>query len=113
MAERAKALASAALALGMGLLCFSSQGFAQVNPYRLYQPTYLAPAWGYVQDPYGLHGAAAVIQAQGQLMKDQQEAFLKREEVRKARLELHRKQLEQWLWERDHLPTAEDERERA
>jgi hypothetical protein len=71
---------------------------------------YYAPAF----DPYGgyLRGAAAVIRAQGRLMKDQQEAFLTKEQVKSAKLDNRRKEIEQWLWERETLPTLEDERQR-
>jgi hypothetical protein len=105
------ARASAGPLGGLAFLGLTAPGLAQ-NPYAAYRPVYLAPWAGYFSDPYGLHGAADVIRAQGQLMKDQQDAYLKREQVRQARIDTHRKQLEQWLWERDHLPTVEDERER-
>ncbi len=98
---------AAVLLLGAGNACAQL-----VNPYQNYVPVYLYPHYGYISDPYGLHGAADVVRAQGQLMKDQQEAYLKREEVRRSRIQTHRAQLEEWLWERDNLPTLEDERER-
>lgn len=56
---------------------------------------------------------AAVIRAQGQFMLDNQKALLMREEVRAKRMENRRKQLEQWMWERENLPTLQDEREKA
>ncbi len=60
-----------------------------------------------------LMGQAAIIRAQGQFMIDNQRAILLQEEVKAKRLENRRKRLEQWLWERDNLPTAVDERLRA
>src|SRR5262249_7470356 len=60
-----------------------------------------------------LHGAADVIRSEGQFMINQQQAFLMREEYRKRRLERRRLELQQWLWERENLPTVEDERERT
>src|SRR5262249_7623646 len=37
---------------------------------------------------------------------------LKREQVRSARIDNRRKELEQFLWEREHMPTSEDDRQR-
>src|SRR5262249_932313 len=54
----------------------------------------------------------AVIQAQGQIMESQQKAFLDKEKVRSARLDNRKKELEQFLWEREHMPTTEDDRQR-
>jgi hypothetical protein len=92
----------------------ASPAFAQGNitttPFSPGFSPYYYP--GYT-DLYALNGAANVINAQGQLMVNQQEAFLKREQVRKARIEVRRAELEQFLWEREHMPTAEDDRQRA
>jgi hypothetical protein len=54
-----------------------------------------------------------LIRAQGQFMIDNQKAQLMQQEVRAKKMENRRAQLEQWMWERDNLPTANDERERA
>jgi len=71
--------------------------------------------WGYSWDPYGgyLHGAAAVINAQGQYAINFQQGRLVKEQVRSAKIDNRRKEIEQWLWERENLPTTEDERVRA
>jgi hypothetical protein len=101
--------------LALAVLCGSaSPARAQrvANPYAMFGPTFVSPYWGYSYDPYGLHGAADVIRAQGQLMMNQQQAFLMKEQVRSARLDNRRKDLEQWLWERENLPTPEDDRAR-
>ncbi|HLJ95028.1 MAG TPA: hypothetical protein VKU02_17765 [Gemmataceae bacterium] len=93
----------------LGPFCTSSR--AQVpGPYSTYGPAYQA----YGHDPYGgyLHGAADVIRAQGQFLVQTQEAYLKYQEFRSAKIDVRRKQLEQWLWERENLPTAEDDRRR-
>lgn len=86
------------------------------NPYEIYnRPAYpqvqrinlqFNPAGGY------LEGIASIIQAQGQFALDQQQALLEREKVVAARLNNRRQRLEQWLWERENLPTLEDDRER-
>ncbi|MFL5341528.1 MAG: hypothetical protein ACJ8F7_15390, partial [Gemmataceae bacterium] len=62
-------------------------------------------------DPWGLHGAAAVIAAQGQYAKDIMTAAKIREEARQAQVETRRKKDELYLWEREHMPTTEDERQ--
>src|SRR5262249_13220340 len=54
-----------------------------------------------------------VIRAQGQFMLDHQHSLLIAEQVRTAKIENRKKELEQWLWERENLPTAQDERERV
>jgi hypothetical protein len=78
------------------------------SPYPYY------PGFGYY-DPYGgyLSGAADVINAQGQFMISTQQAYLQREQVRQARIDSRRKSFDEYLYEREHRPTLEDERERA
>jgi hypothetical protein len=73
------------------------------------------PYTRYYGDPYGgyMHGVADVIRSQGQFMIDRQQSLLVREEVRSKKLEYRKKELEQWLWERQNMPTLEDERERS
>src|SRR5262249_13768739 len=67
--------------------------------------------WYSYPDPYRgyLSGAADVINAQGRFAVSQQEALYKREQVRQARMDTRRKIWEQWLWERQHRPTPNDE----
>src|SRR5262249_32515590 len=67
--------------------------------------------WYSYPDPYRgyLSGAADVINAQGRFAVSQQEALYKREQVRQARMDTRRKIWEQWLWERQHRPTLNDE----
>src|SRR5688572_17915634 len=103
---------------GLVLLSCASFGHAQnvitSTPYTTYAPVFPSPYWGYSADPYGgyLHGAAAVIQSQGRFLIDRQQANLMKQQVRAAKLDNRRRELEQWLWERQTLPTLEDERER-
>jgi len=56
---------------------------------------------------------ADIIRAQGQFMIDNQRAQLLQQEVRVKKMETRRKQLEEWMWQRDNLPTMNDERARA
>jgi len=77
-----------------------------VLPTNAYWPQYNGPYGGY------LSGAADVINAQGQMMVDQQQAFLMREQVRQAKVDTRRKNFDEYLYERAVAPTAEDDRER-
>jgi hypothetical protein len=58
-----------------------------------------------------LHGAASVIDAQGQFLKAEEGANLLREQVRAARLDNRRRVLDQYLYERANTPTLEEQRE--
>jgi hypothetical protein len=79
----------------------------------LYANPYSGSGYGY--DPYGgfLRGSAEVIKAQGTFAQDQQKALLTREQIQSERVANRRKLVEQYLYERDKLPTPEDERERT
>jgi hypothetical protein len=59
-----------------------------------------------------MSGAADVINAQGQMMVSQQQAFLMKEQVRSSKIDNRRKALDESLYERAVTPTMEDERER-
>ncbi len=82
------------------------------NPYATFTSVTPAPYWGYSGYPWSISPAADIIRAQGQLLLDVQQAYLMREQVKQLKFETRRKQLEQWLWERENLPTTEDERQR-
>jgi hypothetical protein len=73
-----------------------------VNPYAI---QYNGPVGGY------LSGASDVIGAQGQMMKDQQQAFLQREQVRQAKIDTRRKNFDETNYERANTPTLDEERE--
>jgi hypothetical protein len=73
------------------------------NPYASYQ----GPAGGY------LSGGADVINAQGNYMVSEQQAYQMREQTRQAKMDTRRKQFDENLYERAAAPTPEDERERA
>jgi hypothetical protein len=79
----------------------SGYGF---NPYFPY----------YYQDPLNgyLTGGAAVIGAQGQFMIARQQAALLRQQVQQASLDTRRRMVDEYLYEREKLPTPEEERER-
>jgi hypothetical protein len=82
-------------------------GYGGANPYSsYYYPNY---------DPYGgyLRGGADVINSQGQLMVNQQQAFLMREQVHSARIDNRRKAFDEYLYERERTPTPEEERQFA
>ena len=86
----------------------AGRAFAQYAQY--YEPSY---GWGSSPNGDYMRGAALVIRAQGQFMIDKQHAELLKEQVQSAKIDNRRKKLEQWLWERENLPTAQDERERV
>jgi hypothetical protein len=84
-----------------------------VNPWLVppgFFPFGRAPYWF----PYanfaggGLTGAANVINAQGEFEKQFQQARLLNQEVERSKLNTRRARIEQWQWERDNLPTRED-----
>jgi hypothetical protein len=86
---------------------------------NFYTPASALPynPWGFYNiwpDPYGggLTGAANAIAAQGQYEIDFQHARLLNQEVERSKMDTRRKQWEEWLFEREHRPTLEDERER-
>jgi hypothetical protein len=68
----------------------------------------------YYEDAYGgfLRGNADVIGATGRFLVNQQDADRGREQVRQARIDTRRKVFDEYLYERTHTPTVEDERER-
>jgi hypothetical protein len=51
------------------------------------------------------------INAQGQIMVNQQQAFYAREKVRSEKIDNQRKAFDEYLYEREKTPTAEDERQ--
>ncbi len=111
----------AAMAASVAALCgFAMPASAQYSRYGdPYQRVVIAtpsPYWGYTYSPYAsmLHGAAEVTRANGDYFIKTQEASLKREQVRQAKLVTRRLQLEQWAWERDfRAEQLQHERERV
>lgn len=98
----------AAMAVSVAALCgFAAPAGAQYSrygdPYRAVLVASPSPYWGYTYNPYAsmLHGAADVTRANGDYFIKTQAAALMREQVRRAKLETRRLQLEHWAWERD------------
>ncbi len=60
-----------------------------------------------------LYGSATVINSLSKYMTDTQQTYLMQEKVKQEKLDTRRRVLEQWLWERNNLPTTQDEIERA
>jgi hypothetical protein len=88
------------------------------NPYAT-SPGYDSSYGGYggygsYYDPYNgyLRGGADVINAQGRFLVNTQQAYLTREQVRSERLANRRKVFDEYLYEREKTPTAEEERQR-
>jgi hypothetical protein len=72
------------------------------------------PPYGYYESDIGgfMRGTADIITAQGQWFKDVQNALAMKEKYKQEQLATRRKKLEEYLYERDRTPTAEDERQR-
>ena len=70
---------------------------------------------GYYESPLGgyLRGAADILNAEGRLAVQVQQAKLIRQQVYRERLENHRRYIEEWKYWHDALPTAEDDRQKA
>jgi hypothetical protein len=85
--------------------------FQSVPQYSPYFPPYYNP-WYQAGLGGALSGTADVINAQGQFMVQQQQAFQMREQYRQMKIETRRKHVDEYLYERNVLPTQEDERER-
>jgi hypothetical protein len=68
----------------------------------------------YGGDPYAgsLQGSAAVIDAQSKYLVATQQAYLLKEQVRKAQIDNSRKAFDEWLYERANTPTLNEQRER-
>jgi hypothetical protein len=85
---------------------FSSQPPPPAYPANVYNG-YQGAAGGY------LSGGASVINAQGNMMVQQQQAFQMKEQYHQMKIDTRRKQLDEQLYERAVKPTEEDDRERA
>lgn len=59
-----------------------------------------------------LYGSAQMVNAQGNLMLQTQDAKMQQEKVKQEKLTTRQKSLDEWKWERDNLPNTEDERRR-
>jgi hypothetical protein len=90
-----------------GLLLVPAPVSAQsttTDPYSVMgSVTVPSPYWGYSSDPYSgyMYGAAAVIKAQAEFMISREQAALIREQVRSAKIDNRKKELEHWAWERE------------
>ncbi len=132
--QRLAVVFSCVAALGGGSLMSSSQGQkppsgdtagkitsfpatsgAQFSSVPITTPSYPWNPYPNYNGVYGgfLSGAADVINSQGQFMVSQQQAYQMREQVRQAKIDTRRKNLDEYLYERAVMPTTEDERERA
>jgi hypothetical protein len=83
-------------------------GRAGYLPARYWGNTYVSTA-----DPYGgyLNGGANVINAQGGYLKDVQDAYLKKEHVKAAKLANKRAAFDEWRYEKANTPSLEEQRE--
>jgi hypothetical protein len=83
------------------------------DPNSAYSNGYGGYNWWY-EDPNGayLRGAAEVINSQGRFMVNQMQAYSLKEQVRSERIANRRRILDEYLYEREKLPTPEDDRQR-
>ncbi len=88
-----------------------------VNPNQ-YAPSYAPYAGVPYGNPYGsatgggLTGAANALNASGQFEIQNQQSRLMGQDVERSKLDTRRAKLEEWMWERNNLPTGEQDRER-
>ncbi|MBY0527150.1 MAG: hypothetical protein K2R98_27390 [Gemmataceae bacterium] len=116
--SRAYSVCIGAIAV-VAVLVQPSTGQAQfrrvVNPRPVIRPVvntrfFPVPVYHFNSGSY-LQGAASVIDAQGRYLKNTQEAFLLREQVRAAQMDNRRRVFEQHQFERANTPTLEEQRE--
>jgi hypothetical protein len=108
----------AAIVAVLGALTSPQPAWAQFRRVAV-RPTVVRPVVGprffavhnYFNPGSYLHGAAAVIDAQGRFLQSTQEAYLLREQVRAAQLDNRRRVFEQTQYERANTPTLEEQRE--
>lgn len=83
------------------------------TPYGAYDPSAYMNPYGYWGDPFGgyLRGVADIVNAQGRFAIAQQQAVLVREQIKEARLNNRRRAIDEYLYERERLPTLQDDRE--
>ncbi len=69
----------------------------------------------YGESPLGgyMRGIAGIISSEGNALVNIEQANLLHEQVRRERMENRRRAFDQYLYEREHTPTPEDERARA
>jgi hypothetical protein len=108
-----------ALLAVLAALAVPASGLAQFRRVVV-APTVVQPVIGPRFFPYAhvnydpgsyLRGVASVIDAQGRYLRNTQEAFLLREQVRAAQLANRNRVFEQHLYERANTPTLEEQRE--
>jgi hypothetical protein len=95
--------------LAAGTMSSTNGGYGSLGNYGGYG--------GYGLSYYGeaggaLIGVSSVIDASGQLQVQTQQARIIQQKAQRERIATRRYLIEQWLWERNNLPTAQDEFER-
>jgi hypothetical protein len=106
--------------LGANPYMSANSGYGLVgaaNPYGSYGAnSYGANPYGaYGQSPMGAYMQSAPDSgnSEGRLPISIQQANLLKEQAGKEKIENRKKAFDDWLWYRDHLPTPEDDRQRA
>lgn len=83
------------------------------SPYGGYDQGYGGSYYG--ESPLGgyMRGIAGIISSEGNALVNIEQSNLLHEQVRRERMENRRRAFDQYLYEREHTPTPEDERARA
>ena len=79
-----------------------------------YNNPYGMPYYGYGESPIGgyMRGYADVINSVTQGMVNEQQSFMMREYVKREKMDNQRRAFDNWLYYREKMPTAEDDRQR-
>jgi hypothetical protein len=83
-----------------------------------YAPSYAPYAGAPYGNPYGsatgggLTGAANALNASGEFEKQFQQARLMNQDVERSKIDTRRAKIDEWQWERNNMPTLEDNRQR-
>jgi hypothetical protein len=85
------------------------------SPYSGYDNSSAYGGYGYYETPIGgyLRGAADIMGAQGRWYKDVQQALSMKEKFKQDQIVTRRQKFDEYLYEREKMPTAEDDRQRA
>jgi hypothetical protein len=100
------AWAAALLLLAAGPPARGEEPGPPADPYKVVvvsTTTTATPYWGYVRDPYGLHGRARLLEASANYHLVIQKAVKAREEARRDKLKTAEARLRYLRWERNFL----------
>jgi hypothetical protein len=108
-------LANPYLAAASPYLGGASLTSTYANPYSAYDNSSPYSGYGYYESPIGgfMRGTADIMSAQGRWYKDVQQAMQMKEKFKQEQVNTRRMKFDEYLYEREKTPTAEDDRQRA